>query len=271
MTLTAKTSLNADKDPFFDGYLSAFGISIADPYDMPAAFKPAFADAWDSWTLKYEGGVVTADRTFMLLRALAFADHLSRKGHNNYYAKPPKLKGLIGARLTTKQVYDKLVLNALSVVALEVSTLLRKTDLLGSFKITRTKSACTATQVITMICLERLRKTDRMETVLGRLRDILKNNGVLPVQLREVVQPAVGPKGKPKVTTPKVESLMTQFGTSFGWLPVVRTSAYEVYLVRGRDSKLVLKMCAPLNPRLLKAVPKATVVGLWAKAFRTMK
>ncbi len=65
---------------------------------------------------------------------------------------------------------------------------------------------------------------------------------------------------------------MTQHDSTFGWLPLLRNSRYEAWLIRARDNRLVLKIVVNLeDSQLLTVVPKADILRLWAKAFKSVK
>lgn len=264
-----KTKHNADKGSLILGYLSAFGISLGDSGDMPTAFRPRFEDEWDKFLVKTSYGNEPLD---ILYRALDFSMLLARKGHTNMWQTKPKLKGPAAKTLNAKTVYETLVAHTLATVAQEVSDMMRRTDLGNSFKVTRTKSTTTKTALGTTMLLERVNKKIQLGVVLPLLKDILKNRGEVPVQLREVIQ-TLSPtsKAKAKITTPKADSLMAQFGSSFGWLPLLRSQLYDAYLIRARDQKLVMKVEVPVDAHLMKVLPKATILRLWATAFRTLK
>lgn len=267
---------NADTDTLTKAYLSAFGISGA---LLPTVFRPEFEDAWEAWVDSYYMVHTPIDA---VLRTCAFIEILARKGKTNPYVRPPRLTGL-GKRLTPKYVYDTITLSTLSAVALDISTMFRRTDLLSFFKIARLKSDCT-TKLITCLCLERRHRSDRIEDIiLYRLRDILKSHGTVAAQLQEKVIKVAGSgsgsgsgrsamaKKPPKIVTPKDGALLVPIERSFDWLPLSKSASYDSYLIRARDARLVLKVVVRFNPRLLASVPKATVLRLWAQAFRAVR
>ncbi len=265
---TLKLQIGAGKDPLLDGYLSAFGISTTDSIYMPPIFKSKYEQMWFEWCNAY----VTRETgpLFLLFRVLAFIEHLNRKGQSNIYTTPPQMSGT-SKRLSPKLVYEGMLTRDLSVAALEIATLLRKTDLFAAFKAVQSKSMV-KTGLTTSIMLQLKRKTDVADVCLGRLRGILKNDGHPPIQLLEkLAARAPSSKAKPKVLTPKADLLMVQFSSTTGWLPVANTSTYSAWLIRARESKLVLKIVVNVNPHLVSSVTPSTITRLWATAFRTIK
>lgn len=269
------SSLSAGKDTdLIKKYLLAFGVTNPKSTDLPPVFKDKHLPEWkafvDSFNLKQDDQ--EKKRLYTILEFVRYMRHLGI----NPFSKPVKLDQQ-KSTFNVVDAYSRLLTQAMLSIAKKINAVLLKTSLMSQFKVTRTKIILNEKSGIYALVgsyvLEVKRKNAHIEQCLTSLQGLLYTMTEPPIQLREKYQKLpVNSKAKAKSLLDKSDTLLS-VNSTFGWLPLIKSKEFDLYIVRAKDSKLVLRYVVNINPDFSldsKHKMETLILKLWKTSFKLL-
>lgn len=241
--------------------------------ELPTAFDARNAQTFAVFVKEFS--LVPDTERNALFLALEFMRYMRSLGLG-VCKRMPKLipiKNDVAKSFSPQAVYDQILLSELQTSADAILTALRKTHLLTSMNVVKSKVEVSGIRGLVLQHHVQLNaKRETLSSVLHKLQGSLYSATDVPTQLRDVYTkvPAHSKLGA-KIITPSAAQRI-QTSSCLGWLVLNKSDKFSMYAVRAASDIIVLRILVPIDSAALGFIPantvKKTVPVFWKKILK---